>query len=170
MIRLTVATIADVIEVPQVETQDHVTSVFIDLDSTQVVETIPNPKPTSRLYRTWSTVRRALLRAVQAVRTARDAAAWVTSGVPALAARAGSLPHRYRYAGRHRTAANAYGRTRSTAEFTTALRAARQSASDSQEGELPDLDVAFITWIERYLQTLRADNLVLHPSGRHFTC
>lgn len=157
-----------VITVPEV-------NVVADSDDTQAIDTISNPKPVGRLRR-WC--RRAVTWAVQAVRTARGFAAWVTTAVGANAARAGDWGRRYRgsYVGRHRTTANLYGRTRSTAEFVSQFReAAARSPRDPREGDLsrlPNLprDAAFVGWIERYVEIMREEQLALHPPGRHFIC
>lgn len=148
----------------------------VDPDATQVIETIPNPKPRrTGLLRTLA--RRVAAWAVQAVRTARAVVPWVTTAAGIVAARAGNLRRRYRgYAGRHRTAYTWYGRARSTAEFITQLRAAtgRQPAN-GQEGDLPGVsclprDSAFVGWVARYIEIMREEQVVLHSPGRHFIC
>lgn len=114
--------------------------------------------------------------AVKAVRNAHFATTWVTTTAAGVVGLVGDWWRRYRApAGRHRVAATWYGRTRSTAEFVAQLRSARESAGDTREDDLPCLpdlsrNIAFVGWVERYIEVMREEQLVLHPPGRHFIC
>jgi hypothetical protein len=148
----------------------------LDLDVTQVIATIPNPKPIGRVRR-WC--RRAVAWAVRTVRTARDAAAWVTTAGAGVAARAGDWWRRYRsdYAGSHRARVTWYGRERSTAEFVAQYRSAtRRESASAPEGDLSELldlprDIAFVGWFAACVEVMRNEQVVLHEPGRHhFIC
>lgn len=111
------------------------------------------------------------------LRTARDAAAWVTAGLP-VAARAFELWDRARrYKGRHHVRRTWYGRTRSSAEVTGVLhrRYAADRALTIPEDDVPLLHAAeslyWVGWAERMAEVARASDEALHPTTEHrFVC
>lgn len=184
MIRLTNTGVNAVVQMRNLAHSDHGVSIFegqsvtaamsylqdgtvIDVEATQVIQTISNPKPVGRLRILWRRGRRAIVGVVQRIRRA------LATPRREVKPNAKTLTERYFYSGRHHTTANFAGRYRSTCELNTALNSARSARDpgDAKEGELPvDPDVAFITWIERYIQRMRDEGLVTHHPGRHFIC
>ena len=125
-----------------------------------VVEPVPVPtKPLGRLARVAYRVALAALRAIQRLR-----AAAARSDVQIVA-----YARRYRRrrpcgtrVGLHRAERRWFGRRRSTSERNAARAVASRAAA--KEGDLPGHPPEFIDWVTNFIETLRGEQLVLHPA------
>ena len=139
------------------------------------VKTPHNPDPEPRgAGHLWRRLRRAAAGVVQLIRSLLAAATSARTRPQSRNETRRTLRHRYRYVGGHRTRANAFGRYRSTAELHGELNRSRaRHAASGAVGDLEDelqQDIEWFTWVERYIQRLRDEGIVIHTPGRHFIC
>lgn len=149
------------VEAEIVDDDDLGLSFFEDkTEPISVVEPVPVPvKPLSRLARAAYRAALAALRAIQRLRTAA-----VRSDVQVVA-----YARRYRRrrpcgtrVGLHRAERRWFGRRRSTSERNVARAVTARAAA--KEGDLPHHPPEFIDWVTNFIETLRGEQLVLHPA------
>lgn len=148
---------------------------FMDGEITQVIDAvvIDEPlsipaKPAGRLRRALRRVALAALRAIQRLRGAATRAMQV-----GVYTRGPRRPLRYKARHRHpghRAQRHWYGRQRSTSEYNT--RRAVASRASAREGDLPRHPPEFISWLENVIETMRYEQLTLHPArhSERFVC
>lgn len=149
------------VEAEIVDDDDLGLSFFEDkTEPISIVEPVPVPtKPLGRLVRAAYRIAFAALRAIQRLR-----AVAARSDVQVVA-----YARRYRRrrpcgtrVGLHRAERRWFGRRRSTSERNVARAVTSRAAA--KEGDLPHHPPEFIDWVTNFIETLRGEQLVLHPA------
>lgn len=151
---------------------DDETGLALFDDQTDVIDVVavPVPVPVKPLGRIRRATLRVALGVVRALLTIKRTVAQLRAPATRVAAVAyvRRLRKAYVYRPQHRAARYWYGVQRSTAQRNAAnVRASRAAA---EEGELPELPPEFVGWVDQFIETLREEQSVLHPPGRHFIC